>query len=837
MYFVPMNGKTLVIKKSIAEDFLKSHADRKLEYFKKEILKVLNRQEKEESPEVSKAFIVHELYKSMTDPLYMEKGKVGVVGEIRTWNGKKYKKMPNKKWVRVYDTQDKHAETSIARLKGRVKRAKSIDELFDIVMNNTHRFSDENGKPLDIVLELKKEVDARKKTLNAGKPSMQEQIEKFEAEKKKDENKKLYATRTGVTTEEERKKQLKAASEEDRKLIDGLQTSDERKGILRAYIARAASGDMETKRDKLRTLCKDNVLNDIMDSIGKGYEPVENKKRNNHSDYFFRIKNENGTFSDGGAIDKNIFEFAKFMWQNRDNKTIKNAINGDGGDGGDETPKDGRFEFTQELKQKAVDALNNPTEEINYVDYTRENYNKLFPRGECKTPIGTIKMGDKQFERFADKDNGARIKFMGALQQCLQKPDVIIGKTDNKGRYSKLYLKAFIDNNGKKAYLAVVPNIDNIDIVVSNSPRDTKDIAKEIKKADLCYYIRPALTSSANSGGSRMENSTDGLTSNNSRSEEVKPSDNSKIAHNNAVVNKTVKIDIKDFPEQFNKGKWKKQTKILLDFINERNGDPTVLNLYKRLGEIKNSLPFKIKNPGKSSNANGNFCLKVDARTLEPHEQELQIADITEENEALKKASCMRALHEIMHMIDFSCRKDKKSPTYASAADERLLKTINEDRVSPDEIESLNSFYKDFKGKQKALILSLDKKNDEAKELNKMYRENKISDDDYREKRTKIEEEWGKEEKKLKELRAAEAEHGQYVDVLDSISKGELYSRYGFSGHGETYYKKESNRVAEIVANYGALLASGSEYVEKLKENHPKLCAAVYNIYKQFLER
>ena len=73
MYFVPMNGKTLVIKKSIAEDFLKSHADRKLEYFKKEILKVLNRQEKEESPEVSKAFIVHELYKSMTDPLYMAK--------------------------------------------------------------------------------------------------------------------------------------------------------------------------------------------------------------------------------------------------------------------------------------------------------------------------------------------------------------------------------------------------------------------------------------------------------------------------------------------------------------------------------------------------------------------------------------------------------------------------------------------------------------------------------------------------------------------------------------------------------------------------------------------
>lgn len=159
--------------------------------------------------------------------------------------------------------------------------------------------------------------------------------------------------------------------------------------------------------------------------------------------------------------------------------------------------QNGRFEFTQELKQKAVSVLNSPTEKINYVDYTRENYNKLFPRGECQTPLGTVKLSPKQFERLEAKDGGARVKFMGALQQCLRRPDVIIGKTDNKGRYSKLYLKAFLDDNGKKAYLSVVPNIDGIDIVVSNSPRDTKDIAKEIKKAGICYYIRPAMTSSA----------------------------------------------------------------------------------------------------------------------------------------------------------------------------------------------------------------------------------------------------------------------------------------------------------------------------------------------------
>ena len=183
--YVMCNKKKLGIKKSDIECLKKSVEDRKLEYFKSELLKILDKKEKEESgEEVSKAFIVQELYKSMTDPLYMTKGgKVGVVGEIRTWNGKKYKKMPNKKWVRIYDTHDKHTEISIARLKGKVRKAQSVDELFEIVMNNTHRFSDENGKPLDIVLELKKEVDAKKKALNAGKPSTKEQIKKFNNKK------------------------------------------------------------------------------------------------------------------------------------------------------------------------------------------------------------------------------------------------------------------------------------------------------------------------------------------------------------------------------------------------------------------------------------------------------------------------------------------------------------------------------------------------------------------------------------------------------------------------------------------------------------------------------
>ena len=628
--------KRLGIKKSDIELLKKSVEDRKLEYFKSELLKILDKKEKEESgEEVSKAFIVQDLYKSMTDPLYMAKGgKVGAVGEIRTWNGKKYKKMPNKKWVRVYDTHDRHTEISIARLKGRVRKAQSIDELFEIVMNNTHRFSDENGKPFDIVLELKKEVDARKKTLNAGKPS------KKTPDTGKEKN--YYATRNGVTTEEERKKQLKAASEEDKELINGLKTSDERKDILRIYVSKVASGDMETKRDKLHALCKDNVLNDIMDSIGKGYEPVENKKRNNHSDYFFRIKNENGTFSDGGAIDKNIFEFAKFMWQNRGNKTVKNAINGGGngggGDGGDETPKE------------------------------------------------------------------------------------------------------------------------------------------------------------------------------------------------------NVKIDIKDFPEQFNKGKWKKQTKILMDFMNGTSGDSTVKSLYKKLGAMINNLPFKIAKPKQFSN--GQFTVSCDRRTMKPVEQTLHLLDISDENENIRRDTCTKALHEIMHMIDFSCRDNKSSPDYLSNSDEEIVNAINNAKISDEEISELEEHFKDFRAQERKIIESLNEKASKIEELGRQYQSNEITTyEEYGKKYREIQSQWESERKKITELRAKNVEVLQYADILDALSGGNLHDDKGFGGHGKEYYRKESNKVNEIVANYAALLAIGSEYADRLKKKHPELAESVYNLYKKMLER
>lgn len=300
--------------------------------------------------------------------------------------------------------------------------------------------------------------------------------------------------------------------------------------------------------------------------------------------------------------------------------------------------------------------------------------------------------------------------------------------------------------------------------------------------------------------------------------------------------NKEIKIDKTDFPEEFNKGKWKKQTEILLNFVNSAKGDSTVKKLYKKLGELKDSLPFKIKGADKKFTS-GSFSLVCDRQTMKPEEQRLFIEDITDESEDLKKSSCMKALHEIMHMIDFSCRDDKNSPDYLSNSNEEINNAINNAKISDEEINELEEHFKDFRAQERKIIESLNEKARKIKELGKQYENNEITTyEEYGKKYREIQSQWESEKKKITDLRAKNIEISQYADILDALSGGILHDDKGFGGHGKLYYRKESNKANEIVANYAVLLVSGSKYADRLKKNYPELAESVYNLYKNMLE-
>lgn len=158
-----------------------------LNYFKNQIMAILSKQEKSEKKDMKKSF--SELEKNGS---YLEKSvngeyiqKSGMpIGTTSTYkDGTKWRKVAPNKWRKVYENESRGAKMSIAKLKAKVKNASTVDELYQIVMENINRFQDSNGKTLDIVTELRDAVNESKGKINAGKKTAAEQIKEINEKK------------------------------------------------------------------------------------------------------------------------------------------------------------------------------------------------------------------------------------------------------------------------------------------------------------------------------------------------------------------------------------------------------------------------------------------------------------------------------------------------------------------------------------------------------------------------------------------------------------------------------------------------------------------------------
>lgn len=143
-----------------------------LNYFKKKILAILKKQSDDAPKEINKALNeIDFIYKSMFPGTFgeIQKSRGYGIGTVREWKGRKYKKIAPGKWRLIYESDGKGARQSIAFLKKAVINAKSTDELLEIVMQNINRFTDKNGRTLDIVSELQEAVKSAKAKLNGQK--------------------------------------------------------------------------------------------------------------------------------------------------------------------------------------------------------------------------------------------------------------------------------------------------------------------------------------------------------------------------------------------------------------------------------------------------------------------------------------------------------------------------------------------------------------------------------------------------------------------------------------------------------------------------------------------
>lgn len=158
----------LVIRKSVLLELAKGMNEDSFEKIKAAIIAHLKGlEEQEESGDLKKAITYFSDNESMFSHLekslsgeWIEKAGYGI-GTVRTWRGKKYKKIAQGKWVRVYDKVDRGAKNAMTRLIHQAERIDTPEEMMKFVLANKQRFSDANGKPLDIVDRLNAVIDGK----------------------------------------------------------------------------------------------------------------------------------------------------------------------------------------------------------------------------------------------------------------------------------------------------------------------------------------------------------------------------------------------------------------------------------------------------------------------------------------------------------------------------------------------------------------------------------------------------------------------------------------------------------------------------------------------------
>lgn len=219
---------------------------------------------------------------------------------------------------------------------------------------------------------------------------------------------------------------------------------------------------------------------------------VFDREHNKLTDFYIRYKNNNNTYTSSyvaGEVRES--DISKDMQENLC-KIFEEVfkINQKIHTGAAETQSVNLFDLpAEELRESLKYALNEAAETLPEIDFTRENYNKLFPRDRLKTPIETVKIGAHQFEKLEAKD---RKNLLQAVHDVLSEPDLIINEEKESvfgdTEFSHVYAKSYVINEKTKAVQSVVVNIEDEYISISTHKRDISNVVNKIKKPDQLLF-------------------------------------------------------------------------------------------------------------------------------------------------------------------------------------------------------------------------------------------------------------------------------------------------------------------------------------------------------------
>lgn len=324
-----------------------------------------------------------------------------------------------------------------------------------------------------------------------------------------------------------------------------------------------------------------------------------------------------------------------------------------------------------QLQKAFALSLEKNVSPLKELELNRENWNKMFPDGTVKTPVGTVKLGENQFDKLRRND---RNNLLAAMYETLSNPALILEKEtldEKSGEFKpvNVYGKSFIheDSNHKRAVESVIIFKDGENISISTHNKNIKDFVKQIKTADQIIYADSEISRVASlilqNGGSH-------------------------VRLHDAISNRAIR----------------EATDSIGTVIARYGYTPGFLEIYDQVGAVASELNIHKENSvvndkavEKNQQNESNFDNAVKER-FESAAQKLSSLDINSENykeafELLNRIEKLTGISEPSEKIDFAENEAKEnfqpSPNVKTPEEfERMKKKIDNVKIVDESVEN-----------------------------------------------------------------------------------------------------------------------------------------------------
>ncbi|GBR73955.1 putative phage portal protein [Candidatus Termititenax aidoneus] len=256
---------------------------------------------------------------------------------------------------------------------------------------------------------------------------------------------------------------------------------------------------------------KENLL-DIETAIERGILPSGDEPPEANTDKVVQIERTNSLKKNDNRIKiirafRNDAEFESKHPRQSDGKF------GAGGSAEPKPQKKPNQEITdknaKEIKTRLDKKFDSMAVPMKIIEFSRENYDKLFPDGKVKTPLGEVKMGEHQFEKLQQ----GRQELLDSMHKTLSDPIAVISEKQD-GKWADIYVKSFKGDNKLKGVESVVVDQDGIKVSISTHRRNKNNILNKIRSEAKLTYERLESLNALGSASSSYSKNTSGEASN-----------------------------------------------------------------------------------------------------------------------------------------------------------------------------------------------------------------------------------------------------------------------------------------------------------------------------------